>query len=152
MTIQIKFLNQTAHKPARASRTAAGYDLAVPSDMEVTVIKPGESKLFGLGFATSFPPEMVALMFSRSGHGAKNGIRLANCVAVIDSDYRGEWKLALRNDSKEDFIVRGGDRIGQVVFMDYKQQYFDTVDELDATVRGTGGFGSTGSATENPGG
>lgn len=147
--MKIKMLNPTAYKPARATRNSAGYDLAVPADMETVVIPPGGRHKFSMGFAVSIPDGTVPLVFSRSGHGDKNGIRLSNCVAVIDPDYRGEWKLSLRNDSDVPFTVQGGDRIAQVVFTEFQTHFFDVVDELDETERGSGGFGSTGTSTKN---
>ena len=83
-------------------------------------------------------------MFPRSGLATKQGLRLANCVAVIDSDYRGEWFIPIYNDSDETRWVLCGDRIAQAVIMPYISVDFEVVDELDDTERGEGGFGHTG--------
>ena len=86
----------------------------------------------------------MLLVHSRSGQGFNHGIRLSNCTGVIDSDYRGEILVKLQNDSDKEFKVEVGDKVAQAVLMPFFRMDFETVDELDETSRGTGGFGSTG--------
>ena len=96
------------------------------------------------GIAIAIPEGLVGLNFARSGMAAKRGLAPANKVGVIDSDYRGEVMVALHNHGKEPQTVEHGDRVAQMVFVPYYAADFVEVDELDSTVRGEGGFGSTG--------
>ncbi len=143
MKINVKKLNPAATLPTRGSEQAAGYDLyACIGDGEV-VIKSGETKKIGTGLSFSLPEGYFGAIFARSGLAAK-GLRPANCVGVADSDYRGEYIVALHNDSVSDMTVANGDRIAQLVVMPYLSVEFNETDELDETLRGTAGFGSTG--------
>ena len=148
MEIKIKKLYEDSVIPTRGSYYAAGYDLYahIPCKEEDTgiVIKPHETVLVGTGVAIQPPKDCFGAVFARSGLASKQGLRPANCVGVCDYDYTGEYMIALHNDSNEERFVKDGERIGQVVFIPYMNVNFVEVDELEATERGDGGFGSTG--------
>jgi dUTP pyrophosphatase len=132
--------------PEYATDGSAAVDLrAALEDDEVITIFPGERARIPTGIAIS--PErqdVVAVIAGRSGHGLKHGVTMANSIGVIDSDYRGEISVVLINHGNEPFEVRRGDRIAQMMFMPVLAANFLTVDELDETERGAGGFGHTG--------
>lgn len=141
--IKIKKLTDTAKTPTRGSEYAAGYDLY--ADIKENVqIKPHETVKIGTGLAMEIPDGYFGAIFARSGLAAKEGLRPANCVGVCDSDYRGEYIVAIHNDSEETRAVTAGERIAQLVVMPYLPVTFDEVAELTDTNRGEGGFGSTG--------
>lgn len=141
MEIKIKKLYEDSVIPTRGSEYAAGYDLYAH---EGATIKPHETAKIGTGVAIQPPKDTFGAVFARSGLAAKQGLRPANCVGVCDYDYTGEYIVALHNDSNEERVIDKGERIGQVVFIPYVNVTFVEVDELDATERGAGGFGSTG--------
>ena len=141
--IDVKKLKENAILPTRGSEYAAGYDLYAAID-ETLVIGPHETQKVGTGLAFSLPDNTFAAVFARSGLATKEGLRPANCVGVCDSDYRGEYIVALHNDSEEIRYVEPGERIAQMVLIPYVQMSFVEVDELTETERGNGGFGSTG--------
>lgn len=141
MEIKLKLLNDYAKVPTRGSEQAAGYDLHAA---EGVVIKPGETALIGTGTAVAIPEGYFGGIYARSGLSIKQGLRPANCVGVIDSDYRGELIVALHNDSSSEKEVNIGDRIAQLIIQPFIQTTFKVCNELDDTVRGEGGFGSTG--------
>lgn len=142
--MNIKFLNDVAKMPTRGSDYAAGYDLYAATD-DAVEIKPGETKPIGTGLVMEIPSGFFGAIFARSGLATKRGLRPANCVGVVDSDYRGEIIVALHNDSDIPQIINPEDRIAQIVFMPYGViDHFEVVDELSDTERGEGGFGSTG--------
>ena len=144
ININIKKLNERAVIPTRGSEYAAGYDLyALNGD----TIAPGVTSKISTGIALEVPEGFFGAIFARSGLATKQGLRPANCVGVIDSDYRGEVIVALHNDSQEDSEVCAGDRIAQLVIVPFLPVEFTEVDELSDTARGTGGFGSTGVST-----
>ena len=146
MKIEVEFvkLRENAVVPKYATENSAGADLSACIDEEYT-LKAGEIKMIPTGIAISPKcPSCVALIYGRSGLGCKKGITLANCVGVVDSDYRGEINVALVNHSSEDYTIKPGERIAQIVFTPVMQGVFTEVSELDATERGEGGFGSTG--------
>ena len=143
MKIQNKKLNENATIPTRGSNRAAGYDLYACLENEV-VIGAGETVKIGTGLSIAVPEGYFGAIFARSGLAAKEGLRPANCVGVADSDYRGEYIVALHNDSAVSRVVTPGERIAQLVVMPYLSVEFDEVDALDETERGAGGFGSTG--------
>ena len=143
MKIQIKKLKDNAVIPTRGSMEAAGYDLYAAIDEPVT-IPPHETVKIGTGLAIAVPQGYFGAIFARSGLAAKQGLRPANCVGVADSDYRGEYIVALHNDTDEKRIIEPGERIAQLVVMPYLTVEFDEVEELSETERGAGGFGSTG--------
>ncbi len=141
MEIEIKKLNDTAITPTRGSREAAGNDLY---SLEDATIRPGEVHKFGVGFAAAIPPGYFGAIFSRSGMSTNRGLTVSTGVSVIDSDYRGEIFVGLRNESDIDQTVRAGDRIAQLVIIPYQEIAFRSVDRLPETERGHGGFGSSG--------
>lgn len=141
--IKIKKLTDTAKTPTRGSEYAAGYDLYADVKEDVQ-IKPHETVKIGTGLAMEIPDGYFGAIFARSGLAAKEGLRPANCVGVCDSDYRGEYIVAIHNDSEETRTVTAGERIAQLVVMPYLPVTFDEVTELADTNRGEGGFGSTG--------
>ena len=142
--MKIKRLDEKAIVPTRGSEYAAGYDLYATFKEEKITIWPHDTIMIDTGWSMEIPEGYFGAIFARSGLAAKQGLRPANCVGVIDSDYRGPVKVALHNDTQEHQIVHQGDRIAQLVIMPYKSIEFEEVDELDDTTRGEGGFGSTG--------
>lgn len=142
-TIRIKRLNADAILPTRGSDYAAGADLRAVLDTPVE-IKPGQTVMIGTGIAMEIPEGFVGLVFARSGLACKEGIAPANKVGVIDSDYRGEIKVALHNHSKSERTVENGQRIAQIVIVPFAAPDFVEAVELSDTERGQGGFGSTG--------
>lgn len=137
-------LREDALKPTRGSEEAAGYDLYVPQHENGIGIPAHETKLIDTGIAIELPEGTFGAIFARSGLATKQGLRPANCVGVVDSDYRGEIKVALHNDSNEHRVVSGGERIAQLVVIPYLNVELYEADELSDTERGEGGFGSTG--------
>lgn len=146
MPIYIKKLTKTAHLPTQGSIEAAGYDLyADLGDEKDITIAPGATKFIGTGLAFALPQGTFLGIYPRSGLACKQGLRPANCVGVVDSDYRGEVKVALHNDSGEYRTIANGERIAQGILQTYLCMNFTETDELPETGRGQGGFGSTGS-------
>ena len=143
ISVEIKKLRPEAQLPTRGSQQAAGYDLhaCLSSDL---AIAPGATVLVGTGLAFALPQGYFGGVFARSGLSVKQGLRPANCVGVIDSDYRGECMVALHNDSAVPCEICPGDRIAQLVVIPYLELDFQEAQELDVTARGAGGFGSTG--------
>ena len=143
MNISVKKLKENAVIPTRGSAYAAGYDLYACIDAPVE-IKPHTTAKIGTGLAFALPDGYFAAIFARSGLAAKQGLRPANCVGVCDSDYRGEYIVALHNDSDIPQAVNPGDRIAQMAVLPFMALDFDLTDSLPDTLRGDGGFGSTG--------
>ncbi len=143
MKIDIMRLKENAVLPTRGSASAAGYDLYACTENEVT-INPHETVKIGTGLALSLPEGYFGAIFARSGLAAKQALRPANCVGVADSDYRGEYIVALHNDGNLPQTISPGERIAQLVIMPYLAIEFNETKSLDATARGEGGFGSTG--------
>lgn len=143
MNVLLKKLKPNAKIPTRGSASAAGYDLYACLDAPV-VIEPGKTVKIGTGITAALPEGTFAACFARSGLASKQGLRPANCVGVVDSDYRGEYIVALYNDSDEPRTVSDGDRIAQLVVLPFLAVTFLETDELPDTARGAGGFGSTG--------
>ncbi|MBE7009472.1 MAG: dUTP diphosphatase [Ruminococcaceae bacterium] len=141
--VQVKKLDERAVLPTRGSQYAAGYDLYACLACEAE-IPPHATVKIGTGLAFALPEGTFGAVFARSGLAAKEGLRPANCVGVCDSDYRGEYIVALHNDSDEPRTVRHGERIAQLVLLPYLPMDFEEVDALPETLRGAGGFGSTG--------
>ena len=130
--------------PFYASAGAATMDLHACVD-EAVVIPAGQRRVIPTGIAIALPSaDYVALIFARSGLGIKHGIAPANCVGVIDSDYRGEIMVGLHNAGDTDYTIQPADRIAQMMITPVVQAQVELVDELDDTDRGAGGFGSTG--------
>ena len=143
MKIQVKKLRPDAVLPTAGSRYAAGYDLYACIDAPVTVA-PHATEKIGTGLSIAVPEGWFGAIFARSGLATKQGLRPANCVGVCDSDYRGEYIIALHNDSDDARTVSPGDRIAQLVLLPYMAAEFEETDTLPDTERGAGGFGSTG--------
>lgn len=140
MKINIKKLNPDAKVPTYATGGSGCFDLYTTS---YGVISRNVPHIFNTGLVFEIPKGFVMLIFSRSGDGFKHGVRLSNCVGVIDSDYRGEVKVKLTSD--EEFkIVTKGERIAQAMVIPVETVFFEEVEELGSTERGDGGFGSTG--------
>lgn len=145
MEIKIKKLYKDAMIPSRGSEQAAGYDLyACLGGFESCKINPGTTMKIGTGIAAEIPEGYFGAVFARSGLATKKGLRPANCVGVVDSDYRGEIMVALHNDDKEPQTIQAYERIAQLVILPYLNVSFTEVNELSDTERGEGGFGSTG--------
>lgn len=140
----IKKIREDAVVPTRGSKYAAGYDLYANIGKEIEIY-PGATKLIETGIAIKLPENTFGAIFARSGLAVKEGIRPANCVGVIDEDYRGEVMVALFNDSSYTRIIAPKERIAQLVVMPYVPVNCYLASELDETERGDGGFGSTGS-------
>ena len=143
MKIALRKMIESAKIPVRGSLQAAGYDLFADLSEAVTIL-PQETKMVGTGIACAIPEGYFGGIYARSGLSAKEGLRPANCTGVVDSDYRGEIKVALHNDSKESRTILPGQKIAQMVVQAFLPVEFETVEDLDATERGGGGFGSTG--------
>ncbi len=143
MRINIKKLTDTAILPERGSAYAAGYDLFADVKENI-VIKAHATAMIPTGLAMELPEGYWGGIFARSGLAAKESLRPANCVGVVDADYRGEVKVALHNDSDESRMIAPGQKVAQLVVVPFLSVEFDEVEELSDTVRGAGGFGSTG--------
>ena len=143
MEVKLKRLNDSAKIPERGSDYAAGYDLFA-NISEALEILPHETKLIGTGISVAVPEGYFGGIFARSGLSSKEGLRPANCVGVVDSDYRGEVKVALHNDSDTVRTIVPDQKIAQFVVVPFLTVEFDEVEKLDDTDRGEGGFGSTG--------
>ena len=142
MSMKIKRLNDNAIMPTKGSEYAAGWDLYATED---AVIEPAGTVLIGTGWAMQIPLGYFGAIFARSGLATKEGLRPANCVGVIDSDYRGEIKVALHNDSNVQRTVTVRSRVAQLVLIPYQFILpLEEVSELSDTPRADGGFGSTG--------
>ncbi|MBS1403152.1 MAG: dUTP diphosphatase [Oscillospiraceae bacterium] len=145
MQVKVKKLRPDATLPRRGSAAAAGYDLyAAPADGQPVDIAPHGTAMIGTGLAFAIPTGYFGGVFARSGLASKQGLRPANCVGVIDADYRGECLVALHNDGDTPRTVQPGDRIAQLVILPFLAAEFDEAEQLDDTARGSGGFGSTG--------
>ncbi len=142
--VNIKKLNENAIIPTYGSEYAAGADLYACIPDSIT-IEPGETKLIPTGLAMELPIGYAGLIYARSGLASKKGLAPANKVGVVDSDYRGEVMVALHNHSLVPATIDAKERIAQLVITPYIAAVFNTVDNLDETTRGAGGFGSTGS-------
>lgn len=143
MIVKIKKLRENARLPHRGSAAAAGYDLYACIDEPVS-IEPYVTAMIGTGISAAIPEGYFGAVVARSGLAAKQGLRPANCIGICDSDYRGEYIVAMHNDSGETRTVQPGDRIAQLVVMPFLAVDFEEAEELDGTERGAGGFGSTG--------
>lgn len=141
--VNIKKLKPNAIIPTYGTEYAAGADLYACLDEAVT-INPGETEFIKTGLAMEIPAGYAGLVFARSGLSCRQGLAPANKVGVIDADYRGEIMVALHNHSKELRTVNSGDRIAQLVITPFLTANFIETNELNTTVRGAGGFGSTG--------
>lgn len=151
MKLKIKKTRPDAIVPKYATSGAACFDLHAADDRFEHIgpcsVRSMDPVTFGTGLSFEVPEGFVLLIFSRSGHGFNHDTRLANCVGVIDSDYRGEVKVRLSRDTSTDtagIIVRPGDRIAQAMLVQIPRVELEVVEELTTTERGAAGFGSTG--------
>lgn len=142
-TVKLKKLTDNAVIPTYGTEFSAGADLYAAME-DAVVINPGETKFIHTGISLEIPAGLVGLVYARSGMACKKGVAPANKVGVIDSDYRGEIMVALFNHSKETLTIASGDRIAQLVLAPYITAAFEETDNLEDSVRGEGGFGSTG--------
>lgn len=143
ISVQIKRDTPTAKLPTCGSPYSAGYD--VYADIEKPVyIYPHTTEKISTGLKIAVSPDYWVGLFARSGLATKQGLRPANCIGVIDSDYRGLVIMAVHNDGNKPQCINPGDRIGQLIILPRYEWDITEVDELDDTARGEGGFGSTG--------
>ena len=143
MIIRVRKLTKSAILPTRGSREAAGYDLYADLSDDA-VIAPHTTRMIDTGLSMEIPEGYFGAIFARSGLASKEGLRPANCVGVVDADYRGPFLIALHNDTDEARVVKHGERIAQLVVIPYLDVSFELTDTLSETERGAGGFGSTG--------
>lgn len=141
--MKIKKLNENAVIPTYGTEYSAGADLYACTDEDIT-INPGETKLIKTGIAIEIPVGYAGFIYARSGLASKKGLAPANKVGVIDADYRGEIMVALYNQSNEPQVIAAKERIAQLVIAPFLKVEFEETDKLTITVRGDGGFGSTG--------
>lgn len=144
MIVKVKKTDPRATLPTYGSPQAAGADLYALLTGDSLSIGAGETALIGTGLSLEIPEGYVGLVYARSGLASKRGLAPANKVGVIDSDYRGELKVALYNQSGKAQSITQGERIAQLVIAPYLTASFEEADELSDSARGTGGFGSTG--------
>ena len=143
MKIKVKKLNENAILPTYGTAFAAGADLYNLPGAD-TVIPPHETVMIHTGLAMEIPEGYAGFLFARSGIASKRGLAPANKVGVVDSDYRGEFMVALHNHSNTPTEIAGGERIAQLCILPVLQAEFILSDSLEETERGAGGFGSTG--------
>tara|TARA_B100001013_G_scaffold261046_1_gene163809 strand:- start:840 stop:1277 length:438 start_codon:yes stop_codon:yes gene_type:complete len=141
--ILIKKLNKNTNIPEYKTDGSSGMDLMANIEKPI-ILHPGEKKLISTGITIAIPNEYEIQIRPRSGLAAKNGISVLNTPGTIDADYRGEIKVILINLSKQSFKINNNDRIAQMVLCPIVKAEFEEVQELPKTIRGTGGFGSTG--------
>lgn len=141
--VLIKKLNPKAELPSYKTSGSSGMDLMALIDDTLT-IKPNQSVLVPTGLSIAIPDDTEVQIRPRSGLAAKSNISVLNTPGTIDSDYRGELKIILINHGKEDFLINNGDRIAQMILMPVLKIEFEEVEDLPETIRGSGGFGSTG--------
>jgi dUTP pyrophosphatase len=141
MKVKIKKLHRDAKIPEYKSVNAAGCDIYA---LEETVIKPRESVLVRTGIAIEFDKGYFAILAPRSSFALKNNLDIPNSIGIGDSDYRGEYLMAIRNLGDKEVIVEKHERIGQFIFVPFVQARFEEVESLGDTQRGSGGFGSSG--------
>ena len=143
MIVNYKKLTKTAKEPTRGSEYSAGFDLYADIEEDI-VIRPHETIKVGTGLAFELPENTFGAIFARSGIATKQGLRPSNCVGVCDADYRGEYIVALHNDTSIPQIIKPQERIAQMVLLPYISMEFNEVEMLSEKVRGNGGFGSSG--------
>lgn len=141
--VEIKLVTKSGNIPAYETEGSAGMDLKAVLN-EPVVLAPGERGLIPTGLFIELPQGYEAQVRARSGLAIKHGITLINCVGTIDSDYRGEIQVPLVNLGQDDFEIKNGERIAQMVIAKYEQVSWKITDELSETERGAGGFGHTG--------
>lgn len=141
--VKVKKLYENAKLPVYGTEFSAGADLCACLDAPVT-LQPGETRLISVGIAMELPEGYAGLVYARSGLASKRGLAPANKVGVVDSDYRGEFFVPLHNHSAVPQTVEPNERIAQMIITPYLTVRFIETDTLSETVRGEGGFGSTG--------
>ena len=141
--VLVKKKDPSVKLPSYKTNGASGMDLMAYIDKSIE-LKPGESCLVPTGLSIAFPEEYEIQIRPRSGLAAKNNISVLNTPGTIDSDYRGELKIILFNHSDEDFIINNNDRVAQMVLAPIVKMELEETNELPETIRGKGGFGSTG--------
>jgi dUTP pyrophosphatase len=141
LEINVQLIHPEAKLPYRASDSAAGYDLF---SVDFWILKPGERHLYGTGLSLEIPHGHEGQVRPRSGLACRDGIIIPNSPGTIDADYRGEVKICLLNVSNENFTIEPGMRIAQLVIAPVKSVTFQEVKAVRGSVRGSGGFGSTG--------
>ena len=141
--ILIKKLNKNTNIPEYKTDGSSGMDLMANIEKPI-ILHPGEKKLISTGITIAIPNKYEIQIRPRSGLAAKNGISVLNTPGTIDADYRGEIKVILINLSKQSFKINNNDRIAQMVLCPIVKAELEEVQELPKTIRGTGGFGSTG--------
>ena len=141
--VLVKKLNSEAELPKYKTEGSSGMDLKALIEKPIT-IKPQNSALIPTGLSIAIPEDTEVQIRPRSGLAAKSSLSVLNTPGTIDSDYRGEIKIILFNHGKEEFTVNNSDRIAQMILMPVLKAEFEEVEELPKTVRGSGGFGSTG--------
>lgn len=155
INVKIKRLSETAQLPTKAHDSDAAFDLYADiqdtfkpfgstEDVKGIKVMPGQTVKVYTGFSTEIPVGYWGAVYARSGLATKQGLRPANCVAVIDAEYRGEWLIPLHNDSSDVQIIHHGDRIAQFMLAPVIETKFEEVSELSDSDRGEGGFGSSG--------
>lgn len=144
MNLKFKKLQPDAFTPQYASEGAACFDLNATLDGPVNLTEASQAVVIPTHLSFEIPEDHVMLVFSRSGHGFKNGVRLANCVGVIDSDYRGEVMVKLAKDTTGSLVINHGDRIAQALVLPVQRVHLVEASELSETARGEKGLGSTG--------
>ena len=141
INVKIKLLSSAAKVPTYGSDGAACFDLYAA---DTVAIAPGRAATVKTDVAFEVPEGYVLQVYSRSGHGYKNGLRLVNCVGIIDSDYRGNVLVRLHNDGRDTYVATLGERVAQAMIVPVQKVELVLDEELSETLRGTGGFGSTG--------
>lgn len=155
INVKIKRLSETAQLPTKAHDSDAAFDLYADiqdtfkpfgstEDVKGIKVMPGQTVKIHTGFSTEIPIGYWGAIYARSGLATKQGLRPANCVAVIDAEYRGEWLIPLHNDSSDVQIIHHGDRIAQFMLAPVIETKLEEVNELTESDRGEGGFGSSG--------
>ena len=142
--IELSIINKSNNSlPKYQTKQSAGLDLCAFLDEEL-ILKPMDRKLIGTGLYIALPEGFEAMIRPRSGMAFKHGITVINSPGTIDADYRGEIKIALVNLSLDNFTIKNGDRVAQMVINKYEQVSFNLTNSLDDTERGAGGYGHTG--------
>ena len=143
MKVLVKKLDPTVILPSYKTKGASGMDLLAFIENSIN-IKPQTSELISTGLSVAFSEGYEIQIRPRSGLAAKNNISVLNTPGTIDSDYRGELKIIIYNHGNEDFVIKNGDRIAQIVLVPVFKMEFEETNDLPETIRGEGGFGSTG--------
>ena len=144
MEMNIKKLHEDSIIPTKGTNESAGYDLYAYLDKDKVSLNPGETKMINIGISLEIPKGYFAGIFARSGIASKRNLRPANCTGVIDSDYRGELRVPIYNDSDKVQYIENKERVAQMIILPYLDVEFNIKDELSESNRSDEGFGSTG--------